>query len=46
MARLSTDRFRHDAVRDTHWVGKGVANPWLVVLAIVALAAIGAAIFR
>ncbi|HEY0651259.1 hypothetical protein [Phenylobacterium sp.] len=27
--------FQHDAVRDTQWVGKGVAAPWLVVLAIV-----------
>ncbi|HEX7943365.1 MAG TPA: hypothetical protein VF495_01795 [Phenylobacterium sp.] len=29
---------QHDAVRDTQWVGKGVRMPWLLVLAIVAVA--------
>ena len=32
--------YRHDAVRDTMWIGKGVASPWLVVLGIVALAVV------
>jgi hypothetical protein len=30
--------YQHDAVRDTAWVGKGVRLPWLLVLAIVAVA--------
>jgi hypothetical protein len=44
MARKSP--YQHDAGRDTQWVGKGVAQPWLVVLAIVALAAIAVVVFR
>jgi len=30
------DDLRHDATRDTMWIGKGVKAPWLVVAAIVA----------
>ena len=32
------DRFRHDAMRDTMWLGKGVKAPWLVVAGIVVAA--------
>jgi hypothetical protein len=50
MRRSSTesafDRFRHEAVRDTRWIGKGVGSPWLVVFGIVALAAIAIVVFR
>jgi hypothetical protein len=38
MRRVSP--FRHDAVRDTMWVGKDV--PWLVIAGLVALAALAA----
>jgi hypothetical protein len=32
------DKFRHNALRDTMWLGKGVKAPWLVFAGIVALA--------
>jgi len=32
------DVHRHNAVRDTMWIGKGVRSPWLLVLGIVVLA--------
>jgi hypothetical protein len=37
-----TDPLRHNALRDTLWVGKGVHGVWFVVLGIVALAALAA----
>ena len=30
--------YRHDALRDTHWIGKGVGSPWWVFIAIVLIA--------
>jgi hypothetical protein len=39
------DKFRHNALRDTMWLGKGVKLPWLVVAGIVALAFVAARLF-
>ena len=39
------DRFRHDAHRDTMWLGKGVKLPWLVVAGIVAAAFVAVRLF-
>lgn len=37
MAKL-TSPLRHDANRDTYWVGKNTPAPWLIVMVIVVVA--------
>jgi len=39
------DKFRHNALRDTMWLGKGVKLPWLVVAGIVAVAFLAVRLF-
>jgi hypothetical protein len=39
------DQFRHIALRDTMWIGKGVKRPWLVVADVIAAAYMAARLF-
>lgn len=39
------DRFKHQALRDTHWLGKGVRQPWLLVLGIIGAAYLAVRLF-
>ena len=44
MSRLRIHARRHDARRDTHWVGKGVGGPLLYIALLMVAAAIGIAL--
>ena len=38
--------YQHDAMRDTQWIGKGVAAPWLLILGIVILAGVAVVVLQ